>query len=77
MNDNEQLKEDLKQIKEQLKILTDSVKALEKQCSRMNGHIDFVENVYSTLQTPLNLLKKMSYLQQNSNKQITNNNDNN
>jgi prefoldin subunit 5 len=68
---NQQLKDELHDVKEQLKILTESIKALEKQCSRMNGHIDFVEQVYSTLQTPLNLLKRISYIQDNS-KQISN-----
>lgn len=62
MND---IKEELKDIKEELKILTETVKALEKQCSRMNGHIDFVESVYSTLQTPLFLLRKMTSTQEN------------
>ncbi len=36
---------------------------VQESCDRMNNHIDFINETYSTLQTPLNYVKnKVEYL---------------
>lgn len=30
---------------------------IEKSCSKMNGHIDFIENTYDNLKYPINIFK--------------------
>jgi predicted nuclease with TOPRIM domain len=60
MND---IKNDLNEIKTNLRELTEAVKSLEQQCSRMNNHINFIEETYSSLRTPLDfLLQKVNYI---------------
>jgi chromosome segregation ATPase len=39
------------------------LKHVQESCDRMNTHIDFIHETYSTLQTPLNFVKnKVEYL---------------
>ena len=36
---------------------------VQEACDKMNNHIDFIEETYTTLQTPLNYVKnKVEYL---------------
>ena len=49
--------EDINQkILDELKELRKEVKELKEICSKMDGHIDFVESVYEGLKTPLNYI---------------------
>ena len=49
---------ELKEIKETLLILTKKIESLDKTCSRMDSHINFVEGTYQSLRTPLDYLKQ-------------------
>lgn len=53
----EKIENDLVEIKNILKVLTEEIKNTRKICSRMDGHIDFVENTYDGLKMPLEYVK--------------------
>jgi hypothetical protein len=54
---------EIQQLRAEVKQLTDIVLRLEKSCSRMDDHIDFVDHVYETAQAPVNfVLQKVSRL---------------
>ncbi len=69
--------ETLKRIEERLatleKVISDGMeknKLVEENCSKMREHIDFIENTYSVIRTPLSYLKtKIEYVM---GKEITN-----
>ena len=48
------LQNDVKDLKEQIRELADLIRG---NGSKMNQHIDFVENVYSSVRHPLNYVK--------------------
>ena len=51
---------------------------LEKDCKKMNDHIDFVENVYDNVKMPFYyLMDKANYLVSNDNKTILDREHNN
>ena len=50
------IREDIKKLNENMKALTEAINNLTSACSRMDGHIDFVENTYDILRTPLNFV---------------------
>lgn len=59
--------EQLNRIEGKIDVLTQTVNRLihitEQNGRKMNGHIDFVENVYSTVRSPLDFFKnKLEYL---------------
>lgn len=37
--------------------MNDNLEKLNKTCSKMDNHIDFVENTYDSLKFPLNYIK--------------------
>ncbi len=49
--------ERLEKLETEIKNLRKDIQNLTVVCSRMNTHIDFVENVYSTVRIPANYLK--------------------
>ena len=56
MQDSEKLDKILKEVEEIKKILNrllDKSEDIEESCKGMDSHIDFVNNVYSTLRAPL------------------------
>ena len=66
------LKKDLKEVKETVAALVVAVDKLTKVCSRMDDHIDFVEDTYNNLKHPLNFAKTkieriMGYSQSDTN----------
>lgn len=64
---SESLPEQLNRIERKLDEITHIVRRLEhnteKQGEKMSNHIDFIENVYSTVRSPLDFFKKkLEYL---------------
>ena len=56
MQDSEKLDKILKEVKDIKKILNrllDKSEDIEESCKGMDSHIDFINNVYSTLRAPL------------------------
>jgi hypothetical protein len=51
------IKNELKDIKDTLSVLIKTIETLTTTCSRMDDHINFVENTYSTLKAPLDYMK--------------------
>ena len=50
------------------KLLSIFEKDIGKNCSKMSGHIDFVENVYDTVKSPLTYIcNKVNYITGNDN----------
>lgn len=49
--------ERLKKLETEIKGLRKDIQNLTTVCSRMNQHINFVENVYSTVRIPANYVK--------------------
>jgi hypothetical protein len=60
MDDNQIVIQKLDSLEKQIKILIQKIDNLDKSCSRMDGHIEFVEKTYDVLRSPLNLLTSMS-----------------
>ena len=56
-NDLSIIKNELKDIKDTLSVLIKTIETLTTTCSRMDDHINFVENTYSTLKAPLDYMK--------------------
>lgn len=52
----EDIKQELKEVKDQLAVLTETIKKLVNVCSRMNEHIDFVEETYEVVKHPINFI---------------------
>lgn len=51
------LENEIRELREEIRSLTEEVHKLTQSCSRMDGHISFVERVYSRFSHPLNVLK--------------------
>ena len=49
--------ETLNEIKEEQKNIKEVLTRLEKDCARMDGHINFVEETYDTLKFPITIFK--------------------
>jgi vacuolar-type H+-ATPase subunit D/Vma8 len=47
----------LQKLETEIKALRKDIQKLTTVCSRMNTHIDFVEDVYSTVRAPANYVK--------------------
>jgi peptidoglycan hydrolase CwlO-like protein len=47
----------LNEIKEEQKEIKEVLTRLEKDCARMDGHINFVEETYDTLKFPITIFK--------------------
>ena len=58
LNELSIIKEDLQFVKEELKKLNEKNESLEKDCSKMSEHIDFVDSVYEKVKYPLNYICK-------------------
>jgi hypothetical protein len=44
-------------IENKLNLLSEKNQEIKTSCSKMNEHVDFVENTYSTVRAPLNFIK--------------------
>jgi predicted nuclease with TOPRIM domain len=56
----------LDSIEEKLDRIEEKLKKNTEDCEKMSEHIDFVENVYSTLKSPLEFIRwKLGYSQEN------------
>lgn len=53
----EKLEEDIKDIKVKLDLIYSLLDKQSKSSKKMDEHIDFVEQTYSTLRSPLNYIK--------------------
>ena len=68
MNDNNlnhecKCSQEIQEIKETILLLTIAIENLTKTCARMDSHINFVEDTYDTLKTPLNYItQKVAYI---------------
>jgi peptidoglycan hydrolase CwlO-like protein len=49
--------ETLNEIKKEQKEIKEVLTRLEKDCARMDGHINFVEETYDTLKFPITIFK--------------------
>jgi archaellum component FlaC len=56
-SDIETMKKDLDDVKDTLTKLTIAIDKLTNVCSRMDNHINFVEDTYDSLKFPLNYAK--------------------
>ena len=53
----------LKSIESRLESIESHLKIVNKDCSKMNEHIEFVEKTYNAARTPLNYIKnKIEYM---------------
>jgi len=53
----------LEQINERLEILENSNDSIKENCNKMSEHIDFIEDTYQSLRTPLGYLKnRVNYI---------------
>jgi hypothetical protein len=58
-----ELTQKVNNIEKKLNILLDKNNDIENACSKMNGHIEFVEDTYTNVRAPLNYLKnKIEYM---------------
>jgi predicted nuclease with TOPRIM domain len=55
---NEDIQVRLERIENMLTELTKKIDTLTNTCSRMDGHISFVEDTYDTLKNPLRIIKE-------------------
>ena len=44
------------ELMDEIKLLKREIQDLKEICSRMNGHIDFVETVYDSLKAPISYI---------------------
>ena len=56
---NQEILDELRNIKKEIKMLSDKIEKLDKSCSRMDNHINFVENTYDILRIPLNVVSNL------------------
>lgn len=61
-----------REIMTELRAINQRLTKIEETVSRMNGHIDFVENTYDRVQQPFNRLMAMVGGRNNPPEQITN-----
>ena len=54
----DELKSEIAELKEKIDLLTIAVEKLTGTTERMDTHIDFVEQTYSTLRTPLDFVRR-------------------
>lgn len=57
VHDLQNLQKDILEIKLQLEDIQKTLKLLVSTSSKLNNHIDFVEETYDSLKTPLNFVK--------------------
>ena len=55
---NQEILDELRDLRREIQMLSDRIEKLDKSCSRMDNHINFVENTYDILRTPLNVVSK-------------------
>lgn len=74
MNDNDKLQsiiDRLIMIEQKIDKLNERIEKCELSCKKMDDHINFVENTYETLRTPLDFMKdKFNYLTGNDGKPL-------
>jgi len=51
--------EELISINKKLKILNEKLEIMDKDCSKMSEHIDFINIIYEKLKYPLNCITKL------------------
>ena len=54
----EETNQRLAQIEADLKLLTEENQSVKTNCQKMGKHIDFVQDTYEVVRSPLNYLKK-------------------
>jgi hypothetical protein len=47
---------EFEEIKKILASIDQRLSKIEKECAKMNGHVDFVERVYQSVRKPMNLI---------------------
>ncbi len=62
----------LDELLEKNKLNDDKINNLENSCNKMNEHINFVEDTYTTLKAPLSFVKKNVERLMGTNYQVTN-----
>jgi predicted nuclease with TOPRIM domain len=67
INESNNLSNEISKLSNKINQLENKIDLLIKICSKMNGHIDFVEDTYNTMRNPLNFIKnKIEYYIGNS-----------
>jgi hypothetical protein len=56
---NQEILDELRDLRREIQMLSDRIEKLDKSCSRMDNHINFVENTYDILRTPLNVVSNL------------------
>jgi len=51
-----EMKQEFENVNKTLRCLTEAIHTLQGSCSRMDGHVDFVEGVYEKLRSPLDFI---------------------
>ena len=57
---NTEILEKLEKLEKLVLVLSQKIDNLDRSCSRMDDHIDFVERTYDVLRSPLSLLTNIS-----------------
>ena len=57
---NTEILEKLEKLEKLVSALSQKIDNLDRSCSRMDDHIDFVERTYDVLRSPLSLLTNIS-----------------
>jgi archaellum component FlaC len=52
-----EIENEIREMRQEIRTLTEEVRKLSQSCNRMDGHISFVERVYTRFSHPLNVLK--------------------
>jgi hypothetical protein len=56
---------DFEEIKKILDSIDQRLSRIEKECAKMNGHVDFVERAYTAVRKPMNFLLGLPSLIEN------------
>ncbi len=57
MSDLQEIKEILYSLEKKITEINNKIDKLDKKTEKMDNHIDFVEDIYSSVSSPLNFLK--------------------
>ena len=57
----DKLQQSVNQLQKDVEILKNNNKSISHNCEKMNNHINFIENVYKNIETPLEYLCNKVY----------------
>lgn len=51
--------DEIKQLRKEVKELSDKIDNIDNSCSKMDSHINFVEDTYDNLKNPINIVSNL------------------